>query len=41
MKDELNVLKKIDDGRLAAWDDYSNLIIYNKETFKTRHYYSK
>ena len=27
-------LKTLDDGRLAAGDEYSNLIIYNKETFK-------
>ena len=27
-------LKILDDGRLAAGDHYSNLIIYNKETFK-------
>ena len=26
-------LKTLDDGRLAAGDYYSNLIIYNKETF--------
>ena len=29
----INCLKTLDDGRLAAKDDYSNLIIYNKETF--------
>ena len=28
-------LKILDDGRLAAGDYYSNLIIYNKQTFKT------
>ena len=28
-------LKTLDDGRLAAGDQYSNLIIYNKETFNT------
>ena len=27
-------LKTLEDGRLAAGDEYSNLIIYNKETFK-------
>ena len=26
-------LKTLDDGRLAAGDQYSNLIIYNKQTF--------
>ena len=30
----INFLKTLDDGRLAAGDNYSNLIIYNKETFK-------
>ena len=25
--------KILDDGRLAAGDDFSNLIIYNKDTF--------
>ena len=28
-------LKTLDDGRLAAGDKYSNLIIYNKDTFNT------
>ena len=28
-------LKTLDDGRLAAGDEYSNLIIYNKQTFNT------
>ena len=28
-------LKTLDDGRLAAGDEYSNLIIYNKEAFNT------
>ena len=27
-------LKTLEDGRLAAGDEYSNLIIYNKETFE-------
>ena len=30
----IECLKTLDDGRLAAGDYYSNLIIYNKETFK-------
>ena len=29
----INCLKTLDDGRLAAGDQNSNLIIYNKETF--------
>ena len=29
----INCLKTLDDGRLAAGDDNSNLIIYNKDTF--------
>ena len=29
----IECLKILDDGRLAAGDQYSNLIIYNKETF--------
>ena len=29
----ISSLKKLDDGRLAAADEYSNLIIYNKQTF--------
>ena len=29
----IECLKTLDDRRLAAGDDYSNLIIYNKETF--------
>ena len=29
----IKCLKTLDDGRLAAGDDNSNLIIYNKETF--------
>ena len=32
-KGGINCLKTLDDGRLAAGDDNSNLIIYNKETF--------
>ena len=31
----INCLKTLDDGRLAAGDSNSNLIIYNKETFNT------
>ena len=30
----ISCLKTLEDGRLAAGDDYSNLIIYNKEKFK-------
>ena len=30
----ISCLKTLDDGRLAAGDQYSNLIIYNKETFE-------
>ena len=30
----IRCLKKLDDGRLAAGDSNSNLIIYNKETFE-------
>ena len=32
-KGNIFCLKTLDDGRLAAGDEYSNLIIYNKETF--------
>ena len=32
-KGNINCLKTLDDGRLAAADEFSNLIIYNKETF--------
>ena len=32
-KGSINCLKTLDDGRLAAGDSESNLIIYNKDTF--------
>ena len=33
-KGAIYCLKTLEDGRLAAGDEYSNLIIYNKDTFK-------